>query len=202
MKQKLLCLLLLLAAGTMIAAARGGSQEKKLRRYFSTLCKMPGARVDAVEYTGGFSSEIRGFTWQRGDGNGWTRGQRVTLTVADSTVIDSLYHQFQRIALDQFTRVARNACTTYFEASRTFYGYKLGGGDTLYVLSAQTEDEICVPADWPTRNRYCHPVRGGARYFRSLPPRTQHLLALSRLWEGVRRNFVFMNRITVSWDSL
>ena len=202
MKEKLLCLLLLLAAGTMIAAARGGSQEKKLRRYFSTLCKMPGARVDAVEYTGGFSSEIRGFTWQRGDGNGWTRGKRVTLTVADSTVVDSLYHQFQRIALDQFTRVARNACTTYFEASRTFYGYKLGGGDTLYVLSAQTEDEICVPADWPTRNRYCHPVRGGARYFRSLPPHTQHLLALSRLWEGVRRNFVFMNRITVSWDSL
>ena len=116
MKQKLLCLLLLLAAGTMIAAARGGSQEKKLRRYFSTLCKMPGARVDAVEYTGGFSSEIRGFTWQRGDGNGWTRGQRVILTVADSTVVDSLYHQFQRIDFDQFTRVARNACTTYFEA--------------------------------------------------------------------------------------
>lgn len=208
MKQKILCLLLFFTAGatlgTTLADARGKSVEKTLQRYIKALSKKPGARVDAVEYTGGFSQEIRGFCWQRGDGDGWTRGERLCLPAADGAVTDSLFHIFERIARGQFAKVNQNrrACDTYFEATRTFYGYRLQDDGTLYVLSATTENEICVPDDWTTRNRYCHPVRNASRYFRTLPKRTQHLLALSRLWSGVRRNFVFMNRVTVNWDSL
>ena len=182
--------------------ARERGLEKTLQRYYKTLCKTPGARVDAVEYTGGFSSEIIGFCWQRGDGDGWTRGKRLCLADADSSVIDSLLHQFQRIQHEQYTNIKDNGCATYFEDSRTFYGYTVENDGTLYMLCATTENEICVPVDWTTRNRYCHPVRSAARHFRSLPKRTQHLLALSRLWAAVRRNFVFMDRVTMNWDSL
>ena len=206
MKQKLFCLLLLLAAGAAwgpsLIAARENGLEKTLRRYFKTLCKTPGARVDTVAYTGGFSQEIRGFCWQRGDGDGWTRGKRLRLAAADAAVIDSLNNQFQRIRHEQYTNVKDNGCATYFEKSRTFYGYTVEGDGTLYVLCATTENEICVPVDWTTRNRYCHPVRSAARHFRALPGRTQHLLALSRLWAAVRQNFVFMDRVAVDWDSL
>lgn len=64
MKHKLFCLFLFLSASAAwdpsLYAARKNGLEKTLRRYFKTLCKTPGARVDAVEYTGGFSQEIRG----------------------------------------------------------------------------------------------------------------------------------------------
>lgn len=202
MQKKILCLLLLLASGTTLALARENDPEKTLRRYFKTLCKLPGAQVDTVAYTGGFCQEIPGFCWQRGNGDGWTRGKRLRLRAADRTIVDSLYHQFQRIGNQQFAHVASQKSTTYFEGTRTFYGYHQADDGTLFVLSATTENEICVPSDWTTRNYYCHPVRTATNHFRTLPKRTQHLLALSRLWAGVRQNFVFMDRVKVNWDSL
>lgn len=64
------------------------------------------------------------------------------------------------------------------------------------MLTAVAENEVCIPSDWPTRNYYYHPSAEARRtaYFANLEPRQKRLVALSRLWESVKRNFVFMNR--------
>lgn len=155
-----------------------------------------------VKYSGTMSAEIAGFDWHRGEGRGWTHGTRITLPRIERELLDSLCRLFERLRnelanVQQVNIYAKHGKgTTYFDPSSTFYAFSLQPDSTFCMLTAVAENEVCIPSDWPTRNYYYHPSAEARRtaYFANLAPRQKRLVALSQLWEGVKRNFVFMNR--------
>lgn len=190
--------------------AQSNNPEKAVKTFFKKLSKQRGAVKTEVKYSGAMSAEIAGFDWQRGEGRGWTRGTRITLPRIEAETLDSLCRLFVRLRnelsdVQQVNIYAQQGKgTTYFDSSSTFYAFSLQPDSTFCLLTAVAENEVCIPSDWATRNYYYHPSAEALRtaYFADLAPRQKRLVALSRLWEGVKRNFVFMNRTTVNWDSL
>lgn len=185
--------------------------EKPLSEIFKQLKRQKGAVVTPVNYTGTFGPNdagVTGFTMQRRDGDGWTRGERVVIAHPQPSLVESVRREFEQLGqLNQdqcFLRIGSVGASAYFEKSRTFYCYEQAKDGTLYFLCVTTENEICVPVEWKTVDYYNQPAknRSQANYFRRLPRSDQYVLALSRLWSGARRNFVFMNRVKLNWDSL
>lgn len=103
-----------------------------------------------VKYTG-FKPGVR-FTLQRGDGRGWTQGERTTIYGAS---IDDFYHL--RNAIRRF--IGSKVSVTVFdrtwqvmvksESTPDFYavGYD-PATKRLNFLHATVEDQICIPLDW------------------------------------------------------
>ena len=185
--------------------------EKPLSEIFKQLKRQKGATITPVNYTGTFGPNdagVTGFTMQRRDGDGWTRGERVVIAHPLPSLVESVRREFEQLGQlnrDQcFLRIGSVGASAYFEKSRTFYCYEQAKDGTLYFLDVTTENEICVPVEWKTVDYYNQPAknRSQASYFRRLPRSDQYVLALSRLWSGARRNFVFMNRVKLNWDSL
>ena len=182
--------------------------EKPLSEIFKQLKRQKGATITPVNYTGTFGPNdagVTGFTMQRRDGDGWTRGERVVIAHPQPSLVESVRREFGQLNQDQcFLRIGSVGASAYFENSRTFYCYEQAKDGTLYFLCVTTENEICVPVEWKTVDYYNQPAknRSQANYFRRLPRSDQYVLALSRLWSGARRNFVFMNRVKLNWDSL
>lgn len=200
MRTKLLCAALCWALPAASAIVRRDA-EQPFRQFFKSLLREKGALVADVNYTGVYSSEIPGFQWQRGEGSGWTRGRRVTLSRIEPRKLENLRRLYREAARVQSVSLGdTTAMCTYFERSAAFYGFRVERDGTFHFLRATTEGEICVPSDWTTRDRYAHPAPGAA--VAGLPKRQQRLVALARLWAGVKRNFVFYDRIAVDWDSL
>ncbi len=46
---------------------------------FSKIRQTDGVTTDSVHYTGSDRSKANGFRMQRGSGNGWTKGERITV---------------------------------------------------------------------------------------------------------------------------
>lgn len=159
----------------------------------------------AVQYTGGMSSEITGFQWQRGWGKGWTRGRRLELsgiTLEDKARILSVFGSYRNI-LGQ-VNIGANQAATYEEGTRTFYGFEQTADGRAFFLRATTENEICIPRDWTVRNYFkgSEEPATKANALTQASKQVQYLYGLGNLWSGVRQNFVFMDRVSVNWDSL
>ncbi|MCM1312731.1 MAG: S41 family peptidase [Bacteroides sp.] len=180
--------------------AQKQADVSRLDSIYEALSLHQGASATEVEYTGGGNSECRSFTWQRGWGTGWTKGTRIDIKDMgreESEHIRQIFLSFKNIL--GHVLVTPNIVATYEEGSSTFYGYATDDDGKAHFMRAATEGEICVPADWTTRN-----------YFKGSMPKaedladdkTKRILGLSRLWAGVRQNFVFMNTAPVDWDSL
>lgn len=115
------------------------------------------------------------------------------------------FDRFAKVFKDynQYTHVSihDNRFDMGLERCKTFYGMHWDDG-TLYFLKAKKlGNEFCVPIDWINLSYY----NGGEShpdYWGSIDAPTRRLLGLSHLWSSVKRNFVFMNRASVNWDSL
>ena len=93
-----------------------------------------------------------------------------------------------------------NSVSTYFDDIKTAYLYSYDAGKRrLYFLKAVTEGEICVPYNWTELN-YLDVTEHNP--LKNIGEKEARMLGLSRLWSAVSRNFVFMNRVKISWDSL
>ncbi|MCD8237415.1 MAG: S41 family peptidase [Prevotellaceae bacterium] len=172
----------------------------RLDSIYDALANRSGVSKTEVKYTGSFNGECSGFTWQRGWGKGWTKGVRIGvghIGEEESEHIRSVFQSYE----DMLGRVivTPDMVATYEEGTCTFYGFATDKEGRAYFVKAATEGEICIPKDWTTRNYFKgseEPVANKA------DDKTKRLLGLSRLWAGVRQNFVFMDRMTADWDSL
>ena len=166
------------------------------------LASRPGGVHTAVRYTGGWRDGCAGFEWQRSNGRGWTTGTRIALPYdpeTEQTLRDILaYYQGKLPHVNMGDYYA----ATYEEGTKTFYGYH-HERDSLYFLRATTENEICVPFNWPVSSYYEGPHdRDSDGMFGNASPITLRLLGLGRLWAEVKRNFVYYDKIAAKWDSI
>ena len=175
----------------------------RLDSLYEALSNRPDALHTKVQYTGGGGKGCPGFQWQRGSGKGWTKGIRVAFPCTDETFINGIRSIFEYYygKLPHVNLRHKEAATTYEEGTRTFYGYRLER-DTLFFLRATTEDQICVPYNWPISSYYNNPFTDKDDIFGDASPATLRLFGLSQLWAEVKRNFVYYDKVSVNWDSL
>lgn len=172
----------------------------RLDALYDSLAARPGAAWADVRYTGSFVPGQAGFAWQRGWGSGWTQGRRIELGHLTPEEVQAIYDTFRsyrgKLGL---VNVQGGRAATYEEGTRTFYGFAEEPDGNAFFLKATTEGEICIPQDWPTNNYFKGSEPGPVD---KASPETKRIMGLSRLWTGAKQNFVFMNRVSVDWDSL
>lgn len=172
-----------------------------LNQVYTTLRQQPDVVMDSVKYTGSDFQKAGGFEWQRGEGTGWTTGCRLTLHEIGPEEIKKIRGHFESLSPLQYVNLAySNSAATYVESTATVYLYNYIPEDKiLYFLKASTTGEICVPDSW-TKINYLDATK--VNPFAKASETDLRLLGLSRLWAEVKRNFVFMDRVKLNWDSL
>lgn len=188
--------------------AQEAAPDEALNEIFAQLLHDKNAQTDSVRYTGcDFKKVGGGFVWGRGRGKGWTAGQRIRLSDVSPREAQKIREKFEEIAKKQFVNKKENSAATFFDALLTFYIYEyVPDSSKLYFMKATTESasEVCVPVIWKTANYVDATLP-------DLPPARNplegadeqqlRLLGLARLWAGAERNFVFMDKVKLSWDS-
>lgn len=168
---------------------------------YNTLLSMDGVQIRDVKFTGSDSRKSGGFMWQRGSGNGWTHGKRLTLNKVEPRMAMSIDNFFKKISTENFViRYSDNCSATLVEPDNVVYIYEYDPlKSKLYFMRASVDDEICVPAVWNTTDSV-NATLDNPLAFADKCELAQ--LGLSRLWAETRRNFVFMDRVKINWDSL
>mgnify|MGYP000473540713 CR=1 FL=1 len=198
---KSIFLLIAVVVFSITANANTDSITTPLDSIYNDLLRKPNAEVRKVMFTGSDMSKAGGFRWQRGEGTGWTRGRRVMVEGVSRQQAIAIDDIFKKIARNNFViRYDDNSSATLIEPSNTVYIYEYKPDDSrLYFLKASTTGEICVPLIWTSADSV-NATKYNPLAFASNAEIAQ--LGLSKLWSAAKRNFVFMNRVTVNWDSL
>ncbi len=182
-------------------------KESSLIQVFEKLRNTRGCVCESVKYTGSDMLKAGGgFVWQRGAGSGWTVGQRLVLESVKPSVVKRIRSVFESFEPFQFVNLQKETeAATYMEDTKTVYIYEYEkDAQKLYFLKATTDGEICVPVSWKevtyldaTKN-----ANVSSNPYASAKSDELRLLGLSRLWAGVKQNFVFMERFHKNWDSI
>lgn len=191
---------ILFAAPSCLSAQKKASEEV-FEKIYEKLKTEDGVKSDSVKYTGSDISKAHGFAFQRGYGSGWTRGCRLTLDNVAKKTVERIREKYEAIKDIQYVNLkTENSVSTYFEDIKTAYLYSYDADKRrLYFLKAVSEGEICVPYNW-TDLDYLDVTEHNP--LKDIDEKEARMLGLSRLWSAVSRNFVFMNRVKISWDSL
>lgn len=179
---------------SVAAFSKSDNRENILQNVYRELLNEEGVLKDSVKYTGSdFSKAGGGFLWQQGGGYGWTTGCRLTLKNRQPDFVKKVREKFLLLDKRQYVLLKDNYAATRF--GKTLYAYYYSENNkTLYFLKASSPKDICVPIIW-TR----------ATCVDAMPePSNAEMrqLVLARLWAGVIRNFAFMDRVKLNWDSL
>ncbi len=189
---------------------------KELDKNFSALKKRKGAETKAVAYTGSdFSLSPDGFEWQNGAGHGWTKGERVIVANAKQAESDRLMNIFERLNNYMYVSFGRkeNHSAVKIDDTRTLYAFDYDPDSRkLAFLKVNAEDQFCVPSRWITIDTLDATSKAtpnglstsgvSESPYGNATARQMRQLGLANLWAGVKRNFVFMNRVKLNWDSL
>lgn len=191
---------LLFAVPSCLSAQKKVS-EAKLDQIYDELKVSSAVVSDSVRYTGGDIRKAGGFCFQRGFGSGWTKGCRLTLDDISEKKVKRIRDVFESFNDIQYVNLSdENGASTFFEKTKTVYLYRYyNDKKRLYFLKATTDGEICVPYNWTDVSFLDATVHNPLK---NIGEKESRMLGLSRLWSGVARNFVFMNRVKISWDSL
>ena len=206
--KKTIVLLLLCLASVNYLSAQSPTSAEILDDIYNSLSNSKGVKTDSVQYTGSDFKKAGGFEWMRGSGSGWTKGCRLTVADAKEKLAGRIRDGFKSLSSEtQSVNLSQtNSAATYFDDTRTVYMYRYEPDSrTLYFLKAKTEGEICVPYGWTRLNYMDATVHNSVSARNPLAQADEtslRLLGLSRLWAEARRNFVFMDRVRVNWDSV
>ncbi len=169
----------------------------RLDEVYTALRQRSGVVIDSVKYTGDDFSKSGGFAWQRGKGSGWTTGCRLTLHEVEPEEVETIRREFESFSSLQYVNLHHpNSAGTLFDPTVYLYEYN-PEAKILYFLKASTTGEISVPCQW-MKLKYLD----ASGPFIKASETDLRLLGLSRLWAEVKRNFVFMERVKLNWDSL
>lgn len=182
-------------------------KESSLIQVFEKLRNIRGCVCEDVKYTGSDMQKAGGgFVWQRGAGSGWTMGQRLVLESVKPSEVKRIRSVFEAFEPFQFVNLQKETeAATYMEDTKTVYIYEYEkDAQKLYFLKATTDGEICVPMSWKEVT-YLDATKKAAVFsnpYATAKDSELRLLGLSRLWAGVKQNFVFMERFHKNWDSI
>lgn len=186
-----------------VAHAQQSGRQADLETFYAELRGQKMARVDSVFYTGSdFDQVPGGFAWQRGEGKGWTKGCRITLDRVKGAWERKARALFTALQDQQRVVLNEHEAGTVFDPQNVFFGYQMQADGTFCFIRAWSEGEMCVPRRWPTLDRVDATLKRKPTFMDALDEAQLRTLALSRLWAEVKRNFVYMDRVQVNWDSL
>lgn len=206
MKRDLIAWVLILLMPCVMYAQEIGKNEQTLYELYLELLKERNCQITDVKFTGNdFEKAGGGFIWQRGDGAGWTKGKRLVISKADTVKVAVVRQTFMNLAKKQRVNIQGRLCaSTFMEDVRTIYAYEYDKvQNTLYFLRAKAEQQVSVPISWKTADvvnatKTVHKFYG----YGKATAKEMCQLGLARLWAGIQRNFVFMDRIKFNYDSL
>lgn len=195
---------MLLSAGMLhVACAQKKGGKGALEKFYAELRGQSGARVDSVFYTGcDFGKVPGGFAWQRGNGEGWTKGCRIALKNAGGGLEKEARKLFESLREQQSVSFRDHYAGTVFDPQNVYFGYQVEEDGTFYFIRAWSEGEMCIPFQWISLDKVDATLKPEPSFLNNFSEGQLRSLALSRLWAEVKRNFVFMDRVQVNWDSL
>ncbi|MDE5647731.1 MAG: hypothetical protein K2I57_07935 [Muribaculaceae bacterium] len=184
-----------LIASFISAGMQFADATEPLDSLFESWRKKPGSEAAEVRYTGTFDGKIRGFMFQRGLGNGWTYGQRISCRNAEQNDLNHLFATFDNSSQEVGHVVkVENGRACFDEKNMLGYACHYDTDNhTVYILRATVEDEVCIPYDWFTRNYY----NGSIKQLTS----PVWAATLARLYSELKYNYVFYNRNKAVIDS-
>lgn len=207
--KRIMMLLCGLCLPVWLAVAQVSGEVKALENVFRSLKADRNCTVAWVKYTGSDFKKAGGaFLWQNNGGLGWTTGERLTLKDVSKRQLSSLQKTFKDVAqlqyVSQYVDDKFEQQCTAFNQSRRVYAYRYDKlARCLYVLVATPGKGCCVPALWYCRDSVDATSTEVRRDpFARVDQTSLRLLGLSRLWAGVKQNFVFFSRLTLDWDSV
>lgn len=186
-------LFLIVCAGAPVVDA-----AESLDSLFDKWGKKPSAERTSVRYTGTFDGKIPGFMFQRGAGNGWTYGTRITCRNISPDNAAALFEAFDNSRAEVGHIIRRESDRACFDESNML-GYAChydAGSRTASILRVAVEDEICIPSDWSGRDYYDGSIKG-----QNQQSAATWAAALARLYTEVKYNYVFYDRMKASIDS-
>ncbi|MDE6534672.1 MAG: hypothetical protein K2K82_01535 [Muribaculaceae bacterium] len=172
---------------------------------FNELKTREGITEIEVQYSGSFSDDCRGFMFQRGKGNGWTKGPRLMIPNVSADEAARFLTIFENSEAETgWVSRRHNNRATFDEPARM--GYAMDYDDdtrTLYFLRATVEDEICIPMDWTVRDYYYAPVKKASNPVAASRNMTA---AFARLYSELKYNSAFYDKaaenLAIVYESL
>lgn len=199
MKKLIILSLLIFLAITSYASER-------LDSIFHALAGCSGVTTTKVKYSGGFSKDCQGFFIQRGDGAGWTKGERLAIKGITSEEALRLLKAFDNSSeeLDFVLGIDNHREGLDQNKSIAYAGYFMPDKDTFFFLRAEVEDEVCIPKDWPVRDYYYAPVTTSSSDRKTYIPYPKSInwqAALATLHTELKYNSPFYSRNASEIDS-
>lgn len=187
--------------GVMIGIAMTAFAHEPLDSVFNQFSAHKNALATEVKYSGTFSPDGPGFIFQRPDGEGWTKGTRLTIPQINPEEADNVIRVFDESEEDVGFVLKITQQRVCFDEDN-MVGYALSydkDTHTLYFLRAQVEDKICIPADWTRRDYYYAPANTN----RPGEPRSVNWpAAMARLYSEIKYNSPFHKKIAAQLDSV
>lgn len=163
--------------------------DSSLDSLFNALRPLASSATE-VKYTGMYDGNIPGFMIQRGYGNGWTEGLRLNCIDIKPEKAEEIFNTFDTATEGKALRSGSQRAY-YNESERVVYlcNYQ-EDTNTLQLLKASVDDEICVPYDWYSRDFY----DGSPEQLKFQLPTAEWVAALAKLYTELKYNYVFYDR--------
>lgn len=181
--------------GAMIGISMAAYAFEPLDSVYTQLAANKNAVATEVKYSGSFSDDCSGFIFQRGDGNGWTKGTRFSVSNVTLEEAQRIQNVFDKNEIQLGWVVKKDSQRACFdEKQMTVYAFDYDSdAKTLYLLRADVEDEICIPYDWTQRNYHYAPAA---------PISINWTEALARLYTEMKYNSAFYDKVASKVDSV
>lgn len=192
--------------GVLIGAALTSYAYEPLDSVYNALATRRQVVSTDVKYSGTFSPDCRSFLFQQPDGDGWTKGVRLTVpgvTPEEGNRILGVFDDSENELGFVLSYDTRRACHDKDIAS-VYAGYYDTDNSTFYFLRAEVEDKVCIPMDWHKRDYHYAPVKEKDRTIRSYIPRPKSVnwpAALATLYTEIKYNSPFYSKNSARIDS-
>lgn len=195
-----------LICGAIISTALTSYAIEPLDSVYTDLATREHTVTTDVKYSGTFSPDCTGFIFQQPDGEGWTKGVRLTVSgiaPEEGNRILGIFDDNEDEADVLIEHGTHRACQDK-EIATAYAGYYDSDNQTFYFLRAEVEDKVCIPSDWYKRDYYYAPAQEADRKKSAYIPYPKSVnwpAALATLYTEMKYNSPFYTRNEQRIDS-
>lgn len=195
-----------LICGAIISTALTSYAIEPLDSVYTNLATREHTVTTDVKYSGTFSPDCTGFIFQQPDGEGWTKGVRLTVSgiaPEEGNRILGIFDDNEDEADVLIEHGTHRACQDK-EIATAYAGYYDSDNQTFYFLRAEVEDKVCIPSDWYKRDYYYAPAQEADRKKSAYIPYPKSVnwpAALATLYTEMKYNSPFYTRNEQRIDS-
>ncbi len=195
-----------LICGAIIGTALTSYAIEPLDSVYNALATREHKVTTDVKYSGTFSPDCPGFIFQQPDGEGWTKGVRLTvagIAPEEGNRILGIFDDSEDEADVLIEHGTKRACQDK-EIATVYAGFYDTDNHTFYFLRAEVEDKVCIPSDWYKRDYYYAPAKevdSKKDAYMPYPKSVNWPAALATLYTEMKYNSPFYTRNEQRIDS-